>query len=301
MVKCVCHPAKPKPCQVVVSSPGLAICFGFIHTQYPDFSFGKAMVRWLFALMMLGVNSLQAEPCLLKVQAQHFPPRFIKVESATDEVVWQGFNAELYQQLADRMGCQLELLEIPFGRAMQMLADGELGMMSNVSKNAERAEFAHFIGPVSTERTMVVGERALLGKVGNLQQLAEVDGQIGLMQGVFYGQKFANELAQNPQLQRRLAYVGTSQQKLDLLLRGRIQLTFEDSLTLQQLYQQQVLDEQKQVALFTLYESSVYLALSKAAFDKDRLHQLEQAWQQLVADGTLLHLQQRYFTTADSP
>ena len=259
------------------------------------------MVRWLLALVMISATSLQAEPCLLKVQAQHFPPRFIKLESATGEVEWQGFNAELYQQLAERMGCQLELLEIPFGRAMQLLAEGELGMMSNVSKNAERAEFAHFIGPVSTERTMVVGSSSLLGQVSNLQQLAEVDGHIGLMQGVFYGQEFANELAQNTHLQERLAYVGTSQQKLDLLLRGRIQLTFEDSLTLQQLYQQQVLDQQELVALFTLHESPVYLAVSKAAFDKERLHQLQLAWQQLVADGVLSGLQQCYFSAVELP
>ena len=259
------------------------------------------MVRWLLALVMISATSLQAEPCLLKVQAQHFPPRFIKLESATGEVEWQGFNAELYQQLAERMGCQLELFEIPFGRAMQLLAEGELGMMSNVSKNAERAEFAHFIGPVSTERTMVVGSSSLLGQVSNLQQLAEVDGHIGLMQGVFYGQEFANELAQNTHLQERLAYVGTSQQKLDLLLRGRIQLTFEDSLTLQQLYQQQVLDQLELVALFTLYESPVYLAVSKAAFDKERLHQLQLAWQQLVADGVLSGLQQCYFSAVELP
>lgn len=259
------------------------------------------MLRLLSPLLVLLWMPFQSVACVLQMQAQHFPPRFIKLESTTGEVVWQGFNAELYQQLAERMGCKAELLEIPFGRAMQMLADGELGMMSNVSKNAERAEFAHFIGPVSTERTMVVGERSLLGLVGNLQQLAEVDGQIGLMQGVFYGQAFADELEQNPQLQERLAYVGTSQQKLDLLLRGRIQLTFEDSLTLQQLYQQGVLDEQELVALFTLYESPVYLAVSKAAFDKERLHQLQLAWQQLVADGTLAGLQQRYFSAVELP
>lgn len=259
------------------------------------------MLRLLFMLIIVIVSPLHAESCVLKMQAQHFPPRFIKHETADDGVVWQGFNAELYKQLAQRLGCQAELLEIPFGRALQMLADGELTMMSNMSKNEERAGFALFIGPVSIERTVVVGHHSLLGTVGNLQQLSEIEGQIGLMQGVFYGQGFAHEVEHNTQLQQRLAYVGTSQQKLDLLQRGRIQLTFEDSLTLQQLYKDKVLDEQELVALFTLYQTPVYLAVSKVGISEVLQQQLQQAWQQMIDDGTVARLKRRYFSSADRP
>jgi len=259
------------------------------------------MLRLLFALLFLSANPLQAETCQLKMQAQHFPPRFIKLETNDGAEAWQGFNAELYQELATRLGCQAKLLEIPFGRALQMLKDGELSIMSNVTKNAERSEFAYFIGPISTEHTMVVGPRTLLGQVNNLQTLAEIPGPIGLMQGVFYGEAFANELANNPLLQRQLAYVSTSQQKLDLLQRGRIQLTFEDSLILQQLYKDSVLDEQEFVALFTLHQTEVYLAVSKAAVTETLRQQIEQAWQQLLDDGTLATLQRRYFASADEP
>lgn len=259
------------------------------------------MLRLLAILVLQITLPVLATPCVLQMQAQHFPPRFIKLETADGLLQWHGFNAELYQELANRVGCQAELLEIPWGRALQMLADGELSMMSNMSKNEERAEFALFIGPVSIERIVVVGHHSLLDKVGNLQQLSEVEGQIGLMQGVFYGDGFAREVERNTQLQQRLAYVGTSQQKLDLLLRGRIQLTFEDSLTLQQLYKDKVLDEQEFVTLFTLFETPVYLAVSQSEVPEALRNQLEQAWQQLIDDGTLAALKLRYFSSADLP
>ena len=252
----------------------------------------------LWVLLCCGLLPLQLQACLLQMQAQHFPPRFIKQETEQGEVRWQGFNAELYHALARRLDCQAELLEIPWGRALQMLAEGELSMMSNASWNEERAAFAHFIGPVSMERTLVVGPVAMQGKVTDLRQLTQVPGQISLMQGVYYGSDFAREAEQNPALQQRLAYVSTSQQKLELLLRGRVQLTFEDSLTLQQLYQQQVLDPHDFIALFTLHENPVYLMVSKEQFDQPRLALLEAAWLQLVEDGTLAELKQRYFDTS---
>ena len=259
------------------------------------------MLRLFITLMFLNASLVMAAPCVLQMQAQHFPPRFIKLEAADGVSQWHGFNAELYKELASRVGCEAELLEIPWGRALQMLADGELSMMSNMSKNEERAGFVLFIGPVSIERTVVVGHHTLLGTVGNLQQLSEIEGQIGLMQGVFYGQDFAREVKHNPELQQRLAYVGTSQQKLELLQRGRIQLTFEDSLTLQQLYKDKVLDEQEWVALFTLHQTPVYLAVSKAGISEPLQQQLQQAWQQMIDDGTVARLKRRYFSSADRP
>ena len=229
------------------------------------------------------------------MQAQHYPPRFIKQQLADGSVHWQGFNAELFHLLAKHSGCEANYIEVPWGRALQLLAAGELDAMSNMSHNAERDNYAYFVGPHQQERILVLSNSHEANSIPNLAALLNSGQAISVMQGIYYGEQFAQTLVQQPQWSKRLIYVSSSQQKLELFIAGRVQFTFEDSVNLQQLYQDGTLNPQQHKPLFTLHQNPVYFAFSKQSVTGAQLQQLQQAWHKITTNGSLNRLKQHYF------
>ncbi|GHG59704.1 hypothetical protein GCM10010919_02470 [Alishewanella longhuensis] len=225
------------------------------------------------------------------MQAQHFPPRFIKAADNS----WTGYNIELFQALAKELGCSSQFLETPWGRSMQLLASGELDAMSNVSYNEQRAQFAYFIGPHQQERVKLVTNLQPAPSKASLTDLMNSQHLIAAMQGIYYGADFEQALETQPAFRQRLIFVTLNQQKLALFLSGRVQYMLEDQINLQQLYLSDTLDQQQHPALFTLYENPVFFAFSKQRFNHLGQKTLEDAWQQLLAKGIQQELQQKYF------
>lgn len=225
------------------------------------------------------------------MQAQHFPPRFIKAADNS----WTGYNIELFQALAKELGCSSTFLETPWGRSMQLLASGELDAMSNVSYNAQRAQFAYFIGPHQQERVKLVTNLQPLPSKASLADLVHGQDLIAAMQGIYYGADFAQALETQPAFRKRLMFVTLNQQKLELFLSGRVQYMLEDQINLQQLYLNKILDPKQHPALFTLYENPVFFAFSKQSVYQLTQEKLEAAWQKLLANGIQQQLKQKYF------
>lgn len=254
------------------------------------------MVRVLSLLLVLFCQTAVAAPsCELSMQAQHYPPRFIKPAQAEGTIPWQGFNAELFYLLASHAGCKAKIVEVPWGRALQLLAAGEIDAMSNVSRNAEREHYAHFVGPHQQESILVLSNSREFDQIQDLNALLQSRQPVSVMQGIYYGEQFEQSLAQQTDWSKRLIYVSSSRHKLELFIAGRVRFTFEDSINLQQLYNDGVLDPQQHKALFTLHYNPVYFAFSKHSVSAKQLSRLQQAWQQLSADGIVQQLQHRYF------
>lgn len=225
------------------------------------------------------------------MQAQHFPPRFIKNANGS----WSGYNVELFQAIAKELGCSSQFLETPWGRSMQLLANGELDAMSNVSYNEQRAQFAYFIGPHLQEQIKLVTNLLPAPASNSLADLVNDQHLIAVMQGIYYGADFEQASQTLPAFRQRLVYVTVNQQKLALFLSGRVQYMMEDQINLQQLYQNNTLDPQRHPALFTLYENPVFFAFSKKSKQAFELNKLAAAWQTLLTTGVQQELQQKYF------
>ena len=225
------------------------------------------------------------------MQAQHFPPRFIKGTDGS----WTGYNIELFQALATELGCTSQFLETPWGRSMQLLAAGELDAMSNVSYNEQRAQFAFFIGPHQQEQVKLVTNLHPAPSKTSLADLINGENLIAAMQGIYYGAEFEQALAAAPAFRQRLIFVTINQQKLDLFLSGRVQYMVEDQINLQQLYLNNILNPEQHPALFTLYENPVFFAFSKQSVHQFSQEKLAMAWQTLLDNGQQKQLRQKYF------
>lgn len=254
------------------------------------------MLKLFNSLLVLSLAiACSVHACTLSMQAQHYPPRFIKQIAPDGTLSWQGFNADLFSLLAEEAGCNTQIIQVPWGRALQLLASGDLDAMSNMSHNAERESFAHFVGPHQQERIVVLANNARHMVVKDLAALLSSQEAISVMQGIYYGEQFERALAQQPNWEKRLIYVSSSQQKLELFLAGRVYFTFEDSINLQQLYNEGILNPQQHKPLFTLHQNPVYFAFSKHSVSATQLQKLQQAWQRISNDGRLQALKQHYF------
>lgn len=250
----------------------------------------KSLHLTLITLLLLLFMPV-SQACQLTMQAQHFPPRFIKAADGS----WTGYNIELFQALAKELGCSSRFLETPWGRSMQLLASGELDAMSNVSYNEQRAEFAYFIGPHQQEQVKLVTNLVPAPDKTSLSDLVNGKDLIAAMQGIYYGAAFEHALETAPAFRERFVFVTLNQQKLELFLSGRVQYMLEDQLNLQQLYLHNTLNPLRHKALFTLYENPVYFAFSKKRWSDSQQQSLSKAWQKLVAEGKVQQLQQQYF------
>ena len=132
-------------------------------------------------------GSAAAADCRLRVGWDEWPP-YISEQGGR----LQGPEYELLTSTADAAGCKLEWLQIPWARALKMLAEGDLDLLYGAGYSDERAKFAKFSAPYRIER-FVLMTRSTFGGDPDALSLAEwIDAgpkprEIGVFRGDVYG------------------------------------------------------------------------------------------------------------------
>lgn len=92
-----------------------------------------------------------AQACTKRLRWNDDPPYSMRLPNGQIS----GLTVELAQAALARLGCQAELLEMPFARAMAELKAGRLDMIDGVFVLPERQASAHFSAPVQWGRNLV--------------------------------------------------------------------------------------------------------------------------------------------------
>lgn len=223
-----------------------------------------------------------AYSCVLRMAAEtNFPPYLMLKEQN-----WQGQTVELAQLLATEVGCELQIVNVPWLRALAQIKSGEVDLVSHLSySDARKNDFA-FIGPHHIESMWLIGDPTKLPKVTTLKDLSEdVDlGRIAELIGAYYGEEFAL-LKQNPFFARQLVSISSIQDKLALLEAGRVNAILEDDSVLYYWQTQGYKNARHYQPILPIYESPVYFGFSKKTLSKPMLIRLQNAWQTLYDRG----------------
>lgn len=190
----------------------------------------------------------------------------------------------LLTALLAKVSCQLKQQPLPAGRAIKMLEDGELAIMVGMSATEERGQYFYFVGPHHTERMVLVGPKAIAGRITSLTQILTSPGLISVTEGGYYGPKWQALLDKTPELQQRLFYASGNQQKLAMLASGRVMASMEDETVVDELLEQGGLT-QRYTKLLVVHENPVYFAFSRKVISEQRYLQLQQSWQQMQQSG----------------
>jgi len=188
----------------------------------------------LTLLMTLPFLPAQAEmPRQLKVRVSFFAPYYFYDE---DQKAWRGMSVDITRTVLEKAGFQTVFEVIPRGRAFELLKNGKLDLMLNLTRTREREALFDFIGPSSFEKmVMVTRQQDATIAVHNLDELIKLGKPIGFRPNYYY--PGLSERAETDANLKKLlvpidaSYHGSIEK---MLLRGYIFSFFEDEMVLRE-------------------------------------------------------------------
>lgn len=165
-----------------------------------------------------------ARACELRVGWDEWPPYF-----TYERGQFRGLEHDLLKSTADAAGCKLDLWQIPWARALSMLAAGELDLLYGAGYSAERAEFAKFsvsyrqeqfvlvTGPQAGDKTESVSLRDWIQS----ERAGNHPPAVGVFRGNLYGEQIERILRNNEQAVT-VVELSENDQMVGMLAAGRL-------------------------------------------------------------------------------
>lgn len=217
----------------------------------------------------------------MKVQVNEFPPY-----SYFQDQAWQGSRVVLSQRLAAKLNCQIEYLDVPFGRALLLIEQGKLDFIFNLTKTEARNKTMLFLAPHQLE-VLVLGVLKSYPEWLQLQSLAELlqfPGRIALTTGSYLGPVMEN-VRVSPEYADKFIDVADRRAKNELVLKGRAQAVIEERDYLQYAIENFPDYQNLVITPLILSESPVYLAFSRKSPLFHRQEEISQAIIELQKAG----------------
>jgi polar amino acid transport system substrate-binding protein len=216
-----------------------------------------------------------------------FPPHIVLTVAQPE-----GINVRMIQAVAAQVGCSVRFVNAPWARALKLLEQGDLDVISQLTYNEERAKYIAFIGPHLEERVWLIADPS---KVPPLHQLSDLirwpaTVSIAVLNGAYFGEAF-QQLRHAPSMQRRFYPMVSNQDKLALLESGRVQAVLEEELAWKW-RTQNTLTAFKPLLL--VHSDPVYFGFSRISVSPELLSKLVAAWQQLYVSGKLQQIRRHY-------
>lgn len=184
------------------------------------------------------------------------------------------------EKLLAKVGCQLIKVEVPPGRGFILMEEGKLDVMIAITKNPARQKNFHFIGPHGKERNWLIGPKSKALTISNLAELERSKLTISATKSSFYGEDFEN-LKNNEKFNKRLFLVANNKQKLDLLIKGRVELTAENEYVIADMIESGIFEKLQLSKLFLVNDCYIYYAFSKKNISNELAIKLQNSWENL--------------------
>lgn len=225
---------------------------------------------------------------VIKVAFTQLPPW----KTIDDEGHLGGIDIEFLRLLAGRMGLAVRCYQLPFKRAQQMLAAGELDMMTNILKRPDRELYLHFIEPPYRTST----NKAFFVLKGHERQITAHDDlrrfRIGTQLGSRYYPAFDNDS------RIRKIPVKTTELNIKMLLAKRIDAFIMTESSGEYLIAKAHLQNTIVKADFIYTRNqNVYLVLSKKSPFSSRLKDFQSVMSNLLEEGMYERLKRDFFKT----
>lgn len=184
--------------------------------------------RWLlvgFGFICASVLPGQTNAaCQLRVGWDNWPP-YITYENGQ----FHGLEYDLLKSTADAAGCKLDMIQVPWVRALNMLGVGSLDLLYGAGYSEERATFARYSVPYRLEQFVLVtkdeaGDGTKSVSLNDWIQSSMADKtprRLGLFRGNIYGEKM-ERILKNNEKNVTLNYLGSNEQMINMLAFGRL-------------------------------------------------------------------------------
>lgn len=211
---------------------------------------------------------------------------------------WKGMDVEVLEELVKRTQLDYKIIDIPFKRSMSEIEKGQIDLISNLSKNAERNEFLNWIGPVrNTKIGFVVLEKNLNLPISNLAELIAIldtkRQQIGYLIGASYSPLIDAIVENDKTFRQHLWFTARRELYVHMLQRDRLFGFFLDEFEASSLINANKNGPVNDFYGFAVHNYSIddsvagaYFGVSKT-LDPQIYQQLSQAFNDMQNDGAL--------------
>ncbi len=248
-------------------------------------------MKFVVAALACLVLSFRSESCQLRMGIESsFAPYIIQTADS-----WAGLNVDLITRLAKEVHCTVEFVHSPWLRSLKLVEQGQLDVLSHLSYNAERSQQFAFIGPHQQEVIYLVGKKEAFAGLTNLTQLKQsgTSSIIALLNGAYYGDEL-EKILNDPQHRAPFVFIRGNDDKLALLLNGRVQGVLDDIVAYHFWKNQSNESAVGFEPLFEVHQSPVYFGFNRHSLSTERLEQLASAWQRLYDAGELDRIVKKY-------
>jgi polar amino acid transport system substrate-binding protein len=248
----------------------------------------------LAILWLVWLAPVQADAACTKIlRWNEDPPYSFLKESDSREVT--GLDIEIVQEAMRRLGCKIELAEMPWARALEELKNGRIDLVSGAYRTAEREIYAHFSthGIQSPNVLFFRVEDKDRWHLEHLADIAATDFSLGVQIDVTYSAEY-ERLKKLPAFEKNLTAVSQRSSLWKMLHRKRIDGVIADELT--GLMELQELRLAGKIIPSSLIVSNdpAFFAFSKLTTDENFVADFDKVLQQMQDDGTFSTIRKKY-------
>jgi len=211
-----------------------------------------------------------------------------RIRTGDADPSFTGIDLELAAILAEELGFELEVQRHPWGRALEMLRNGQADLMTGVAYTTERSEFLQYIPtPYATVQPVLF---VRTGAAASIKRYEDLAGKvIGQSTSSFYFEPYNSDTTL---IKRDLP---TEEQIVRLLALGRIDVAIGTDPNISwDIARLGLRDQVERAAYMPPYRTDLYIVLSKKSSHLRLAGDLDAALKRLIADGRLQAILERY-------
>ena len=240
-------------------------------------------------LILLSLITFSAYSCQLDIRLQHYSPESTKSTSND----WFGIDIDLTEALLNEVQCNFNILEIPWARALLMLATGEIDILINVSKTHEREQLYYFIGPIRNEEIVFATYKSLNYNLTKIDDILGLDKPIAIQRNAYYGEAL-QRIINNEKYKELFVHVPSNEIKLKLLKRGRISGFLEAKRNVIHGINNDKIFAGVWFPALIFHKNPVYFALSKKSISVEFNQRISAGFERLVTQGKVKAIVLKY-------
>jgi polar amino acid transport system substrate-binding protein len=247
----------------------------------------------LFAAPLLVLlPALAVANCQKTLRWADDPPFSMRAEDGS--VV--GIYVDANREVLERLGCEVRLRKLPWGRALKELEIGRLDILPGAFKRPEREVYAHFSGTIlPPSRNILFMHRLALARwpISQLLALQHSDFRLGAQINVSYGADFEH-LMRNQAWAERVFMSANRLNLWRMMGKGRIDGVIADENTGAYEIHQLGLQSEIKPSNVVVSSEAAEVAFSKKTTDSVFVQAYADALRELVASGSYARIVQRY-------
>ena len=227
---------------------------------------------FFFSCSVLAENYMCPEP--IKVGWGDYPPFTEADEDA--EMGVAGIDIELFNMMAEDVGCEVKYINAPWVNLLQSLKNGTIDVVTGASKTKDREDFSHFLSPYIQDTNALFMKKADIkkyaGKIKNFEDMAKIPGFIlGVAKGNYYGKEF-EKARQNPKFNAIVREFKNDEEEVEQIdmSKGKEKITafLADIVFTYNHKEKEKIKAELDIYPLSISNEGLYFAYSKKSFEK---------------------------------